>query len=161
MPKYLKPAAVFGAAGAVLLLLTLAAKWSLTLFVLGIFSLGIAVVFLLMMFMAIIGQKKGRRLSGWRLFAIGDTVLIFIAAVIGAVDLITSRDAEFFGPGMLGAIIFYYGLPVLGALLLLELFVWKIYKQMKEAAGTEEDNSAQERPQRIAYPPQTDDDKKE
>ncbi|MBQ7187088.1 MAG: hypothetical protein IJR91_05595 [Ruminococcus sp.] len=160
MPKYLKPAAVFGAAGAVLLLLTLAVKWSLTLFVLGIFALGVAAVFLLMMFMAIIGQKKGRRLSGWRLFAIGDTVLMLIAAAIGAVDLITSRDAEYFGPGTLGTVIFYYGLPVLGALLLLELFVWKIYKQMKETSG-EEEQSVQERPQRIAYPPQTDDGKKE
>ena len=160
MPKYLKPAAVFGAAGAVLLLVTLLAKWSLTLFVLGIFALGVATVFLLMTGIAAVGRRKNREISGWRLFAAGDAVLMLIVAAIGAVDLISSRDAEYFGPGTLGTVIFYYGLPVLGALLLLELFVWKIYKQMKETSG-EEEQSVQERPQRIAYPPQTDDDKKE
>ena len=160
MPKYLKPAAVFGAAGAVLLLLTLAVKWSMTLFAMGVLSLGVAVVFLLMTVMAAIGKRRNKNISGWKLFALGNAVLMIIAAAIGAVDLITSKDAEFFGPGMLGTVIFYYGLPVLAALLLLELFLWKIYKQMKETSEAEE-KGGQKLPQRIAYPPQTDDDKKE
>ena len=156
MPKYLKQAITFGVIGGVALLVTLAAKWSLTLFVLGVFSLGVAAVFLLMTGIAAVGRRKNREISGWRLFAAGDAVLMLIVAAIGAVDLITSRDAEYFGPGTLGTVIFYYGLPVLGALLLLELFVWKIYKQMKETSG-EEEQSVQERPQRIAYPPESPD----
>ena len=47
MPKYLKQAITFGVIGGAALLVTLAAKWSLTLFVLGVFSLGVATVFLL------------------------------------------------------------------------------------------------------------------
>ena len=160
MPKYLKQAIVFAVAGGAALLVTLAAKWSLTLFVLGVFSLGVAAVFLLMTGIAAVGRRKNREISGWRLFAAGDAVLMLIVAAIGAVDLITSRNAEFFGPGMLGTIIFCYGLPVLGALLLLELFVWKIYKQMT-ASIREESAGEQKLPPKIAYPPQTDEDKKE
>ena len=106
MPKYLKPAAVFGAAGAVLLLLTLAVKWSMTLFAMGALSLGVAAVFLLMTVLKAIGKRKNKNISGWKLFALGNAILMIIAAAIGAVDLITSKDAEFFGPGMLGTVIF-------------------------------------------------------
>lgn len=155
MPKYLKPTLIFGSVGAVLLLLTLKTSATSKLFAPGMICAVIAVVFLLMTIGAALTARRGKKPSGWKLFAIGDSALILIAGVIGAVDLITAEDSESFGPGLLGGVIFYYGLPVLAGLLIVELLVYKTVKMY--SADEPKQEPEQKLPPKIAYPPETSD----
>lgn len=136
MPKYLKPTLILGAVGAALLVVNAkVAAGGMIPFVLGFMSAAMALIFLIMTIITAVAKNK--KLSGWKLFAIGDLVLILISAVIGAADLITAKDSPAFGPGLLGGILFYYGLPALIAVLIIEYFVWRIVCMMKENTEAE------------------------
>lgn len=136
MPKYLKPTVILGAVGAALLVVNVKVAAGGTIpFVLGFMSVATALIFLIMTIITAVAKNK--KLSGWKLFAIGDLVLILILAVIGATDLITAKDSSSFGPGLLGEILFYYGIPALIAVLIIEYFVWRIVCMMKENSGNE------------------------
>jgi fructose-specific phosphotransferase system IIC component len=137
MPKYLEPTLIFGALGAALTVLNVKTTvGGLIPFVLGFMCFAAATIFLIMTVIAALA--KNRKLSGWKLFAIGDIVLILFSAVIGAYDLITAKDSPALGPGLLGGILFYYGIPALAAVLVIEYFVWRTVRMMNENAEPEQ-----------------------
>ncbi|SDB20798.1 hypothetical protein SAMN02910317_01037 [Ruminococcaceae bacterium FB2012] len=155
MPKYLMPAIVFGVAAAAFWGIFLAGSSTKTI-VLGAACAAMAVIFLLMFIMNTIGKGK---LSGWKLFAFSDLGLIVVLGTLGAIELIISEDSASFGPGMLGAILLEYCLPVLGGLLLVEFFVYKTVKMYQSGESEQEPAPAEEKqlPQKIAYPPESPD----
>lgn len=154
MPKYLKPTIVFGIIGAALLLLALKTTVANTLFVPGMICAATAAVFLLMTAGAAITAKRDKKPSGWKLFAISDSVLILMAGALGAVELIISEDAASFGPGMFGGILLYYCLPVLAGLLIVELLAYKTVKMYNPGDPEPEPSPEAERklPPKISYP---------
>lgn len=155
MPRFLKPTIIFGVIGAAFLLLSLKTTVANTLFVPGMICAALAVVLLFMTIAAAVTAKSGKKLSGWRLFAIGDSALILVVGAIGAVDLITAEDADAFGPGLLGAIIFYYGLPVLAGLLIVELLAYKTVKMYSTDEPEPQPAPENKLPPKISYPPES------
>ncbi len=164
MPKYLRPALVFGIIAAGMIALWLSVVNILMLMVLGFICAAVAIVFLIMAAVSAVSRHrgKGKEPSGWKLFAIGDITVIVLLAIVGLADIISAKDSTFFGPGMLGAILFYYGLPILAALLVVELLLWNVTKPYREDSGSDKGRAdGQESgtmPPRIAYPQQSDND---
>ncbi len=146
MKKYLTAAIVLGAAAALLIFIVPSAD----LYVLGWILAGCALVLLFMSAGTAIAKKKSKKPSGWKLFAIGDIIIMVLIAIVGLADIISAQDSAAFGPGLLGGVLLYYGLPIFGALLVLELIVYKAVKMFKLK---ESDNTpAAEMPPRISFP---------
>ena len=142
-----------------MLLLPLKTAAAPTLFLPGLICAAAAVILLFMTIGSAAAAKKGKKISGWKLFAFIDLGLIVVLGTLGAIELIISEDSASFGPGMLGAILLEYCLPVLGGLLLVEFFVYKTVKMYQSGESEQEPAPAEEKqlPPKIAYPPETSD----
>ncbi len=150
MPKYLMPAIVFGVAAAAFWGIFLAGSSTKTI-VLGAACAAMAVIFLLMFIMNTIGKGK---LSGWKMFAICDIVLMIAAALIALLGDNPYSPGENMGDGWLGAILLWYGLPLLGGMLIVEILAYNVVKSNKKDSKEE---PGQALPPKIAYPPETSD----
>lgn len=127
---------------------------SMTLFVVGWIMAAIAAVLLFMAIGTAISGKLKKKPSPWKLFAIGDIVLMVIAGLLSLGDALFSKGM---GSGLLAAVLLYYGLPILVSLLIVELLAYKAVKMFSENAGPQEPET--KLPVRIAYPAETKDDK--
>ncbi len=159
MPKYLKPTIRLGAAGTAMLLLSIKTAASPTLFLPGLICAALAAILLFMTIGSAAAGKKGKKISGWKLFAFSDLGLMLVLGTLGAIELFISEDSASFGPGMLGAILLEYCLPVLGGLLILEFLLYKTVKMYQTEEPKQEPAPAQEKqlPPRISYPAETKD----
>lgn len=143
-----------------MLLLSLKTAAAPTLFLPGLICAAAAVILLFMTIGSAAAAKKGKKISGWKLFAFIDLGLIVVLGTLGAIELIISEDSASFGPGMLGAILLEYCLPVLGGLLVVELLAYKTVKMYQPDEPKQEPAPAAEEkklPPRISYPAETKD----
>ena len=135
MKKQLIAALIFGAIGSLLIFLVPSAN----LFVFGWILAGCAFIFLFMALgTALTRNKKGKKLSGWKLFALGDISLMIVLLVIALMN-----------DNLLGAVLLMYGLPICGALLVLELILYKIVRMYDPGAPEQTQSSM---PPRISFP---------
>ena len=137
-----------------MILLSLKTAAAPTLFVPGLICAALAVILLFMTAACAVAGRKGKKISGWKLFAFSDLGLMLVLGALGAIELIISEDSKSFGPGMLGAILLEYCLPVLGGLLLVELLVYKTVKMYQPEEPKQEPAPAAEQkplPPKIVY----------
>lgn len=113
MLKYLIPAAVLAAVGVPLA----ATIPNVPLFVAGIMAIVTAIILAFTAIVRFIGSRTGKGLSGWKLFAIGDLILIALAVVLFIVSY-----------GEMLSAVMVYAFPLLGALLVLEWLLWRMSK---------------------------------
>ena len=132
MPRFLRPALILAAISAVCFLISFYFTGAAAYLAVG-FATGVsAAVFLIITVVTLIQRSTGKReTSPWKLFAIGTALLIAAAVAIGVID--NGDHPEKLGDGWLGAICLYYGVPILAALLIFELIVWKIKQSFDEA----------------------------
>lgn len=124
--KYLIPAGVLAAAGVPLILLIPNTE----LLVAGIMAVFTAIILIFTALARVIGKRTGKRLSGWRLFAIGDLILLALALVMFAI----------FREEMLGAVM-VFAFPMLGALLVLEWLLWRMSKMVSTGNDEREEHT--------------------
>ena len=153
MPKYLAPAIVFGIGTAAFWGIFMAGA-STKMIVLSAACGVMAVIFLLMFVLNKVGKGK---LSGWKMFAICDIVLMIAALLIGLLFDNPYTHGENLGDGWLGAILLWYGLPLLGGLLIVELLAYNAIKSKKADSSEQAANPSQKLPPRISYPAETQD----
>ncbi|MBR1393487.1 MAG: hypothetical protein IJ561_06580 [Ruminococcus sp.] len=148
-PRFLKPFFAFAYVSAAAYYISFRTGYMDAAFLVIFFGAAAAsAVFLFMMIGALIGRKAGfKRRSPWKGFAIGVVVLIVLDVVLALIDL-SHTEGMFAGLG--GAVLLYYGLPLLAGLLLLELLVWKMYRHMKDQIV--EDKPSDNLPPRIEFP---------
>lgn len=90
----------------------------------------------------LLGRRQGgtgRRISPWRLFVIIDLVLM---ALLGAWSLWDMSHDKGFMAGMGGTVGLLFGVPLLAALLIVELLVYKTVRMNKGPENTDEDKQA-------------------
>ena len=148
-PRFLKPFFAFAYVSAAAYYISFKTGYMDAAFLVIFFGAAAAsVVFLFMMTGALIGKKAGfKRRSPWKGFAVGVGVLIVLDVVLALIDL-SHTEGMFAGLG--GAVLLYYGLPLLAGLLLLELLIWKMYRHMKDQIV--EDKPSDNLPPRIEFP---------
>lgn len=81
-------------------------------------------------------RRSGKGVSPWKLFAVIDVLLIVLLVLWSVWDMKTDTG---FMAGIGGAIGLYYGVPLLAALLVVELLVYKTVQMNKAPEKTDED----------------------
>jgi len=145
---------ILAAAGAAVFAGSYAVRHSTTMLVLCAACAVMAVIFLLMTGIGFLWKKTGRKpLSGWKLFAVCDVLIMIAALLIGLLVDNPYSAGTAMGDGWLGAILIWYGLPLLGGILIIELLIYRVYKSKTQELKSEEPE--QKLPPRIPYPADT------
>ena len=117
---YLKAALFCGAASAVLFFTE-----KIPLAVLGFAFFVSALIFLFMMMMTL-GYRKREKpgISGWVLYAFTDMAFTAVVLILA----LSMKDGQSWGSHAISHFLLWFGLPVHGALLILDIAAYKIYK---------------------------------